>query len=244
MRALLRAGAAFLVGLAILWATLAGNRTPEQFRRDASQEQIPVVSSLARAGSTSAAGRFLFELPLAWRRLLPPPQDAEMSPTSGHVTMPDNTAAVPDPRRFVVGVASLRQSNAEDLARSLARRLPAAWSGATGGRSELSALDAEAMRDVFVVLTDFRRDATTAVQMSFAGGRVRLVQVFVGSITDDDDLIAVVIHELGHALGCCFGPETAGGHWASCDPTVEVMCEHGRALKFSERELRQMRMVP
>jgi hypothetical protein len=125
-------------------------------------------------------------------------------------------------------------SDGEDTARQLASALPEAWTTATGGRGRVSVRTDEA--DIHILVLNMPG-------LSTGGGRgitLRLPGARVGNAE-----VRVLLHEIAHSLGCCFGEgANAGGHWLLCDPTGEIMCERGtRADRFSDRELRALRLL-
>lgn len=145
-----------------------------------------------------------------------------------------------DPRRLVVSISAT--AGAQERGRLVAESLPTMWRHATKGRSEVTLLSHSELAPVFLVVLDDQVGVNgTNVRghtQWLAGERIRLVNIYRPA--DNLQLMRVVLHELGHALGCCQGPEAdAGRHWLACGD--ELMCHKpGQSLIFSERELRQM----
>lgn len=120
--------------------------------------------------------------------------------------------------------------------------LPAAWGAATRGRSELTIVGGRTsdVASIYVYFLNTTAGDATNINLGrhrrIANGRIHVIDVY--NLTGKEDPIAVVLHELGHVLGCCSGPETDGQHWTVCRD--ELMCPEGRTAMFSDRELRQM----
>jgi hypothetical protein len=138
-----------------------------------------------------------------------------------------------DTRAFSVTFAAW-SPDGEETARQLAGALPEAWTLATGGRGRVSVRADDA--DIHILVLNMPG-------LSTGGGRgitLRLPGTRVASAE-----VRVMLHEIAHSLGCCFGDgANAGGHWVACDPTGEIMCERGsRADRFSDRELRALRLL-
>lgn len=141
-----------------------------------------------------------------------------------------------DPRRVVVAMAAT--AGARERGDLVVRSLPTMWRQATLGRSEITMLSWTEFAPIYLVILDEQMSANQTVIRGhtqwLAGNRIKLINVY--QTTDNPQLMRVVLHELGHALGCCAGP---GNHWADC--TTELMCHRpGESLIFSERELTQM----
>jgi hypothetical protein len=166
------------------------------------------------------------------------PQLREASPTS---------AATFDPRSITVAFARVRTGGVtpwrvEDTD-EIMRRFVERWSEATLNRSRLVVLEETAIRNVLVVFND-RSDARADARfIPFAGGQFRYIELFAPSPllrVDPEYTAGSLLHELAHALGCCTGAGTSGGHFVgpSC---ARILCSpHGSARVFSEEELRQI----
>jgi hypothetical protein len=158
-----------------------------------------------------------------------------------------STAAAFDPHAITVafarvntgGVSPWRAADTDQIIHRFVER----WSEATGARSRLIVLEDTAIRDVLVVFNDRSDDRADARFIPFAGGRLRYLELFAPSPlfpVDVEYSAGSLLHELGHALGCCTGPGTSGGHFVgpSCQ---RILCSpHGTARTFSQDELRQM----
>jgi hypothetical protein len=138
---------------------------------------------------------------------------------------------------------------------AIAAALPNAWETATAGRGHLSL---RTDGDIEVELDG--TTGTSALTQHSAGGKVTSRKIAVHTIDGGrrltvSELMATVLHELGH-IWCCFGPGTKDGHWADA-PTdfssVGLMyspmtCRVSRGSEpicpsvFSERELAEMRL--
>jgi hypothetical protein len=138
---------------------------------------------------------------------------------------------------------------------AIAAALPNAWATATAGRGLLS-LRTDGDIDVELDGTN----GTSALTQHSSGGRVTSRRIAVHTIDGSrpltvPELMATVLHELGH-IWCCFGPGTKDGHWADT-PTefssVGLMyspmtCRVTRGSDpicpsvFSERELAELRL--
>jgi hypothetical protein len=114
------------------------------------------------------------------------------------------------------------QGDAQERARipqlrdALAAALPNAWATATVGRGQLS-LRTDGDIDVELDGTN----GTSALTRHSNGGRVTSRTIAIHTIDGSrrltvPELMATVLHELGH-IWCCFGPGTTDGHWASSD---------------------------
>jgi hypothetical protein len=118
------------------------------------------------------------------------------------------------------------------------------WAEATLGRSRLRLLEETEVRDVLVVFSNQRVvSGAEARQVSFAGGRLRYIEVFAPNSVlgvDVEYTAGTLLHETGHALGCCSGPGTVGGHFVG-STCMRILCSpHGQARTFTEEELQQM----
>jgi len=139
-----------------------------------------------------------------------------------------------DPRELTVTFTTFSPESA-GVAAQLAPALPAAWDTATGGRSRIRVIDGDA--DIHVLVLQTAGDSTgggRGITLRFPGTAVGARQV------------GVLIHELGHALGCCYDAGSDGrGHWSACVPQQEIMCSGGPrgSVTFSERELRTIRLL-
>lgn len=128
---------------------------------------------------------------------------------------------------------------------AIMRRFVERWSEATLSRSRLVVLEETAIRDVLVVFndrTDMRADARF---IPFAGGQLRYIELFAPSALFSvgvDYTAGSLLHELGHALGCCTGPGTSGGHFVgpNCQRILCAAHTNRTARTFSEEELKQM----
>lgn len=139
---------------------------------------------------------------------------------------------------------------------AVAGALPNAWATATGGRGKLS-LRTDGDIDVELDGTN----GTSALMQHSSGGRVTSRTIAVHTIDGSrrlsvPELMATVLHELGH-IWCCYGPGTADGHWSD-SPTefspVGLMVSPMRCQVkaggdpvcpsvFSDRELKEMRLT-
>ena len=125
-------------------------------------------------------------------------------------------------------------------------RLLQRWPEATQRRSRLQVLEESELRDVLVIFSDrpvnilALRNTPAARYTKFAGGRIRIIEVYVVGPFDADEHAGSLLHELGHVLGCCHGPGTEGGHWVGLNCTRLLCSPHGAARTFHEEELRQM----
>jgi hypothetical protein len=148
------------------------------------------------------------------------------------------------------------RSRVPELRDAIAAALPNAWAMATAGRGQLS-LRTDADIDVELDGTD----GTSALTQHSSGGKVTSRKIAVHSVDGNrhltvPELMATVLHELGH-IWCCFGAGTKDGHWAET-PTdfssVGLMyspmsCRVSRGSDpvcpsvFSERELAEMRLT-
>jgi hypothetical protein len=142
-----------------------------------------------------------------------------------------------------------------DLRDAIAAALPNAWASATAGRGQLS-LRTDGDIDVELDGTN----GSSALTQHSSGGRVTSRKIAIHTVDGNrrltvPELLATVLHELGH-IWCCFGPGTKDGHWA--DPptgfsSVGLMyspmtCRVSQGTEplcpsvFSERELAEMRL--
>jgi hypothetical protein len=138
---------------------------------------------------------------------------------------------------------------------SLAAALPNAWATATAGRGQLS-LRTDGDIDVELDGTN----GTSALTQHSSGGKVTSRTIAVHTVDGNrrltvPELMATVLHELGH-IWCCYGPGTKDGHWAETPSgfsSVGLMyspmtCQVSRGSDpvcpsvFSERELAEMRL--
>jgi hypothetical protein len=135
--------------------------------------------------------------------------------------------------------------NHPDLDRIM-RRFVERWSEATLGRSQIIVMEETELRDVLIVFNNKRViPAAEARSIKYAGGRLRLIEVYADALAfgvDVEFTATTLLHELGHVLGCCTGPGTAGGHWVGLGGVCpRILCTtHGNARTFSEEELQQM----
>jgi hypothetical protein len=123
------------------------------------------------------------------------------------------------------------------------RRFAERWSEATLTRSRLVVLEETAIRDVLIVFNDRSDVRADARFIPFAGGRLRYIELFAPSPTlgvDVEYTAGSLLHELAHALGCCTGPGTSGGHFVGANCTRILCSPHGNARTFSADELRQI----
>ncbi|TMC43310.1 MAG: hypothetical protein E6J23_10225 [Chloroflexi bacterium] len=147
------------------------------------------------------------------------------------------------------------RSRIPELRDAIAAALPNAWSTATAGRGQLS-LRTDGDIDMELDGTD----GTSALTQHSSGGRVISRKIAVHTVEGPRrltiaELMATVLHELGH-IWCCFGPGTKDGHWTDAPKdfsTVGLMyspmtCRVSRGSDpicpsvFSERELAEMRL--
>ena len=150
-----------------------------------------------------------------------------------------------NPRAVTVVVARSRTAGfspwpAETVA-AIRTRTVERWSEATLGRSQIIITDGSQLADVFIVFNDVRLPSADARQVSLFGGRLRYIDVSAPLLLriDQEGTVETLVHELGHALGCCQGAGTVEGHWVGC--ADKIMCSrHGNARRFAEEELRQM----
>jgi len=137
------------------------------------------------------------------------------------------------------GVSPWRTTDTDQIIRRFVER----WSEATLSRSRLVVLEETAIRDVLVVFnnkTDVRADAR---YIPFAGGQLRYIELFAPSAlvgVDVEYTAGSLLHELAHALGCCTGPGTSGGHFVGPNCQRILCSPHGKARTFIEEELQQM----
>ena len=153
------------------------------------------------------------------------------------------------------------QGDAQERARipelrdAIAAALPDAWATATAGRGQLS-LRTDGDIDVELDGTN----GTSALTQHSSGGRVTSRRIAVHTIDGSrrltvPELMATVLHELGH-IWCCFGPGTKDGHWADTPADFSnvglmyspMTCRVSKGSDpvcptvFSERELAEMRL--
>jgi len=135
--------------------------------------------------------------------------------------------------------------NHEDLDKIMGRFVER-WSEATLGRSRIVIMAETELRDVLVVFNNKRvTPPTEARSVAYAGGRLRMIEVYAEAPALGVEVAYTantLLHELGHSLGCCTGPGTAGGHWVGLGSIcTRILCSpHGSARNFSEEELQQM----
>lgn len=122
------------------------------------------------------------------------------------------------------------------------------WSEATLGRSRVTVMDGTDLRDVFVIFSDRAAvgshpdpgRAAAGRFTAFAGGRIRVIELLVPPRFDLEYTTGTLLHEFGHALGCCTGAGTSDGHFIGRNCTLILCSPHGSARIFSEEELQQM----
>ena len=147
------------------------------------------------------------------------------------------------------------RSRISDLRDAIAAALPNAWATATAGRGQLS-LRTDGDIDVELDGTN----GTSALTQHSSGGKVTSRRIAVHTVDGSrhltvSELMATVLHELGH-IWCCFGPGTKDGHWEEAPkdfssiglmnspmtcratPGSDPICPS----VFSERELAEMRL--
>jgi hypothetical protein len=145
--------------------------------------------------------------------------------------------------RLVTGGAS--PWDREDLDKIM-RRFVERWSEATLSRSRIVVMPETELRDVLVVFNNKRvTPPAEARSVTYASGRLRYIEVYSEALVlgvDVEYTANTLLHELAHALGCCSGPGTSGGHWVSIGPLcTRILCSpHGSARTFSEEEMSQI----
>lgn len=145
-----------------------------------------------------------------------------------------------NPRSFILGVAVLPGGNPQH-ANTILAKLPAAWSAATQGRSAITLTGDPAELDIIVIVSG-DRSREPDVEARFVARTILLFALPEDIDDPDTQLVRLVMHEIGHVLGCCRGPGTAGSHFIGCPPRQgdELMCPRSLTMTFSERELAQM----
>ena len=147
------------------------------------------------------------------------------------------------------------RSRIPELRDEIAAALPNAWATATAGRGHLSL-----RTDGDIDLELDGTDGTSALTQHSSGGRVISRKIAVHTVEGQrrltiPELMATVLHELGH-IWCCFGPGTKDGHWSDTptdSSSVGLMyspmtCRVSKGSDpvcptlFSERELAEMRL--
>jgi len=163
-----------------------------------------------------------------------------------------NSSAGFDPRSITVAYERVHVADAtspwsQETTERIMSRFVERWSEASLGRSRATVMDDTDLRDVLVIFSDrpiefvdFNTTATAARFVPFAGGRLRVVEVFFHPRLDSELTAGILVHEFGHALGCCTGLNTSGGHFIGRNCTLILCSPHGSARVFSEDELNQM----
>ena len=158
------------------------------------------------------------------------------------------SAAGFDPHSISIAFAIIRNADgaspwSREVVEQVMSRFVQRWPEATLGRSHLQVMDETAIRDALVAFSykTVVPDAA-ASYTSLAGGRLRYVEVFAPTTFGEDveSTVGTLLHEMGHVLGCCFGPGTSGGHWINCSRQQILCAIHGNARTFTEEELAQM----
>lgn len=165
--------------------------------------------------------------------------------TSAPLSSPSSAAF--DPRSITVAFARVNSGGAspwrsEDTDRII-RRFVERWSEATLSRSRLVVLEETAIRDVLVVFNNKTDARAEARFIPFAGGQLRYIELFAPSAlfgVDVEYTAGSLLHELAHALGCCTGPGTSGGHFVGPNCQRILCSPHGTARTFGTEELKQM----
>lgn len=169
----------------------------------------------------------------ATNQITPPTASSDMVAASPSVPGDIGFGRFLDVRDFSVEFIAF-SPDAEAMATQLTDALPGAWDIATDRRSRLRVLDSGA---------DLRVVVMNASGVSSAGGRLIYLRLLGPTLNAGE--IALTLHEIGHALGCCFGQDSGpDGHWSDCIRGSEIMCHPGpgSVTRFSERELRALRL--
>lgn len=135
-----------------------------------------------------------------------------------------------DPRSVTVAFSRVRTGGVtpwrDEDTDAIKRRFVERWSEATGGRSQVVLLEDTAIRDVLIVFNDRSDVRADARFIPFAGGQLRYIELFAPSPlfrVDPEYTAGTLLHELAHALGCCNGPGTSGGHFSGPN-CARILC--------------------
>lgn len=152
------------------------------------------------------------------------------APTSTSTVAPSPTTTPATARRFTLSFTSFSDEGAL-VARTFTNSLPRAWQIATNGLGHVSVVTDNA--DIRVVILSGR---------GLSSGSGRRVTLYTHRPTGEAVPLAELLHELGHAFGCCRGAGTVDGHWIDCQDRG-LLCDVGiyqGTDRFSERELRAL----
>lgn len=218
--------------------------------------RVNEAERLIAAGHASAIGRrwalvtaLLFVACSVAEPIAPVEARTLATPTPQIVYVTPSPAPTFNPKRFsVVAVAApITDEEPNRIVENLRSNLSTAWALATSQRS-LLVVNSGPASDV-VVLVEAQTANQNALAWAFSSGRTRIMIVHAVDRATDAMYVRLVVHELGHSLGCCYGPGSDGtGHVMGC-PTattlfvdgVAIMCPHaGGAPTFNEYELTQM----